>query len=146
MTQLTYLDLSGCARLTEDDSIPVLKLTNLTYLNLSAIPLNSWLLGRFKKLTNLTHLDLSHTSLEDRSIGYLTRFTELRTLKLCGCPLTYVGVVSLTGLVNLEELDFRRCLSIYDDCKCLFSGIQNLVIQISCEREKHELRWNKTLR
>ena len=79
-------------------------LTNITYLNLSRIPVTDAGLEHLKGMTNLRTLSLFRTEVTDAGLVHLKGLSSLQSLALWGDQITDAGLEHLRGLTDLNTL------------------------------------------
>jgi len=109
LTSLIKLDLSGCAQVS--DLTPLAGLTSLTWLNLSGCAQVSDLTP-LAGLTSLTWLNLGHCA-QVRDLAPLAGLTSLTTLDLSGCAQVN-DLTPLADLTSLTWLDLSGCAQVND--------------------------------
>ncbi len=67
-------------------------------------------------LDTLTYLDLSETLISNDGLNHITPFTKLKTLSLWNGSMDDAGLVALTGLQDLEDLDLQGCTNLTSGC------------------------------
>lgn len=82
------------------------RLTQLTTLSCWDIAVDQDCLALIGRLQLLQHLTIDRCALvRDEGLKFLLNLTRLQTLSLCGCDITEKGVLQLTALTSLEELN-----------------------------------------
>lgn len=127
LTNLSYLNLRGCCRLTDEIGPESLKhLVQLTTLILSHRRFDDKQLESLKDLKELTYLDLSSClELSDQGLQEIASLNKLEVLNLSQCfEIHDLGIKSLRPLSHLSTLNLYRCSEITDEA--LENGIKFL--------------------
>ncbi len=120
---IKFLNLDGCAKITNAGLAPLKGLTQLTSLNLyDCCRLTNAGLEHLKGLTQLTSLDLTNCSdLSDAGLEHLAGLTQLTSLNLYYCSqLTDASLQHLKALIQLTSLNLREWYQLTD------AGLQHL--------------------
>lgn len=107
LTQLTYLNLSGCCGLTKlPESFG--NLTSMLYINLSGCSGIKSLPKSFGNLTNAVHVNLSGCHGLDDLPQSFCKLRNLEYLDLSFCPCLRELTTALSGLTNLQHLNLSN--------------------------------------
>lgn len=109
-SNLEWLVLSRCQKVTVDGLRQLTKLQRLTYLDLDGIKLTAEACKLVAALPNVEFLDLGDTGTDDEGIDYLKNMRSLHKLVLSNCDaITDVGLGKLSVMGTLRDLDLRYC-------------------------------------
>lgn len=86
---------------------PVAQLTQVTTLQLDALPVGDDSIAFLRDFTNLDYLGLSQTKVTDAGLSRLARMDRLRDLDLSQTSITDAGLEHLQELKNLVVLDLQ---------------------------------------
>ena len=117
MTDLAAIRFSGESGATTVDDAGMMhlaKLPSLRTVMLDFLWVSEEGLALLTPLRDLTELTLAQTLIGDESLPIVARFTKLRRLRLARTPVTGAGLMSLTGLGELRDLDLSECASLDD--------------------------------
>jgi hypothetical protein len=124
MINITSLKIIACKNITTDEGLlPIMMLTNLTYLNMSYCIVSNIRLQYVSNLTNLVSLDLSWCEgIDDDGTTHLSSLINLTYLNLTHSGIS--NLLFLTPLIQMTRLNLSRCVFLRE--KNVFSPISNL--------------------
>ncbi|KAJ7296604.1 hypothetical protein O6H91_Y112600 [Diphasiastrum complanatum] len=144
LRQLEALELSRCAKVTDEGLEHLLclisltklglsetgvgpvgvarlsMLPNLTYLDLGGLPVSDSQLAALQVLCGLTHLDLWGTKISNNGACYLKAFQNLRTLNL-----SWTNITIIPPLLSLVSLNLCNCTVV-----SIFEGIAEQPVKL----------------
>lgn len=104
LTDLQFLNLSNCRRITDSGLRHLQQLAKLRTLRLNRINIDGSGLANLSGHKHLSKLYLSGSGITDESLVHLATMSRLRTLDLEDTKITDSGLVQLAGLHRLEHL------------------------------------------
>ena len=124
--QLKIFHITHCS-LTSTSLQSITVLHKLTALNVLGTDIDDdALLLISENLSTLEDLNIGCTKISDDGLPYLQNLLKLKTLCLQGCHITNRGVLAISSLIQLEDVQLSDCLDISDAGICSLTQLQCL--------------------
>ena len=119
---LKGMALVGCEGITDDGMRELVKLQQLSYLNLEGTAVTITGLKQISKLKNLSNLNLWGSGITDEGLKEVVKLTELKKLNLNNNEISDVGLKEIAKLTQLTSLSITSDYATEagrDECKRL---------------------------